>query len=120
MYNESETDLLSGALDILSNGTEDKKEVSASNEVKEDALYIPKDYQIFSTHNNEATGKREIADTYMCDRKKGIVPNLKARKKADLMKNAFPKKTFFVEATYIMIETGKAPKEVKEIYYQTK
>lgn len=120
MYDGNEIDLLSGALDILSNGTEDKKDIGTSNEVKDDAVYIPKTYQIYSTHNGEATGKREIADTYVCDRKKGIVPNLKARKKADLMKNAFPTKKFFVEATYVVIEDNKAPKEVKEICYQTK
>jgi hypothetical protein len=85
----------------------------------EEAIYIPLAYQIFHTHNNEPTGKREIVDTYLCDREKGIVPNLKAKKKADLMKNALPKKTFFVEAEYTVIDNGKTIKHL-EIIHQTK
>jgi hypothetical protein len=82
----------------------------------EEAVYIPMSYQIFSLDNNK---RRDIVDTYLCDRAKGIVPNLKAKKKADLMQKAFPNKTFFVEAEYTVLDNGKEIKHL-EIIHETK
>lgn len=83
----------------------------------EEAILVPLSYQIFSLDNNK---RREIVDTYMCDREKGVVPNLKAKKKADLMQKAFPNKTFFVEGEYAVIEEGKEAVKHTEIIHETK
>lgn len=100
---------------IVNNKAETNVEIE-----EEKCIFVPLDYRIFSTHNNEPTGQIEPIDTYNCDRTKGIVPIGKARIKADLMKKAFKTKVFFVEETSSKIsENGKA-KTVHKIVYQTK
>ena len=108
---------LMGELDNILTGTTTEAKVEV---VEEEHILIPLDYQIFSTHNNEPNGKREIIDTYRCDRVRGIIPTGKARIKADLMKKAFATKKFFVEETSSKIfESGRVI-TVSKIYYQTK
>jgi hypothetical protein len=97
-----------------------KAEIKANEVEEEEHVLVPLDYLIFSTSNNEPTGKREIIDTYKCDRIKGIVPSGKARMKADLMKKAFPNKRFFVEETASKIFDNGRLRTVSKIYYQTK
>lgn len=86
---------------------------------EEKCIFVPLDYRIFSTHNNEPNGQREPIDTYKCDRVKGIVPIGKARIKADLMKKAFKNKKFFVEETSSKISESGKTKTVHQIVYQT-
>lgn len=110
-------DLL-GEIEKVSGSTE-APTVIVVPKFSEEAVYIPLNYQIFSTHDNSSTGKRDIVDTYQCDRAKNIIPNLKAKKKADLMKLAFKNKTFFVEAEYSVLDKGITVKHL-EIIHQTK
>jgi len=100
-------------------GSTEATVVTIAPKFSDEAVYIPHSYQIFSTHDNSSTGKRDIVDTYMCDRAKGIVPNEKAKKKADLMKLAIKTKTYFVEAEYTVIDKGVTVKHL-EIIHQTK
>lgn len=100
--------------------TEIKAETKALQEEEEEHTIVPLDYQIYSTSNNQPTGKKDIVDTYKCDRTKGIIPSGKARMKADLMKKAFPNKTFFVDETVSKIYESGRVKTVSKIYYQTK
>jgi len=100
-------------------GSTESTTVQVAPKFSEEAIYVPLSYQIFSTHDNSPTGKRDIIDTYLCDRAKGVVPNLKAIKKADLMKVAIKTKTYFVEAEYNVVDNGKTVKH-KEIIHQTK
>jgi hypothetical protein len=91
--------------------------VEVKPKFSEEAVFVPLSYQIFSLDSNK---RREIVDTYLCDRERGIVPNLKAKKKADLMQKAFPNKTFFVEGEYAVVEEGKAVVKHVEIIHETK
>ena len=124
-FNE-EDDLLSDLNELMLSevAPEVQKELEAKIEevevVEEEHILIPLDYQIFSTHNNEPTGKREIIDTYRCDRVRGITPSGKVRIKADLMKKAFANKKFFVEETSSKIYENGRVKTISRIYYQTK
>jgi hypothetical protein len=121
--NEDEQDFL-GDMDALLTTeiaieakTETKVEVA---EEEEEAILIPLDYHIFSTSNNEPTGKKEPVDTYYCDKVRGIVPIGKAKIKANLLKQAFKNKTYFVEETATKVfESGKVV-TVKTIVYKTK
>ena len=88
-------------------------------EPENDFILVPLDYKIFTTHNNEVNGQREPIDTYKCDRVKNIIPIGKARKKADLMKQAFKNKTFFVEETSSKIYENKKVTTVHKVVYQT-
>lgn len=89
-------------------------------EEADDTIFIPLDYQVFTTKDNTPTGIKDIIATYLCDRTKGIVPNQTAKTKADLMKKAFPNKTYFVIGTYTVIRNGQAPVKESEIIHQTK
>jgi hypothetical protein len=89
--------------------------VAPVQKFSDDAVYVPLSYQIYKLAN----GRKEVIDTYYCDRVKGIVPTGKAKKKADLMKQAFSKETFYVEAEYSLTYLGKTVKET-EVIYQTK
>lgn len=116
-----DNNFLSELEELLETTPEVQAEIKAlEKEAEEEHILIPLDYQIFSTSNNEPTGKREIIDTYRCDRKRGITPSGKARIKADLMKKAFPNKKFFVEETSSKIYNGGRVQTVSKIYYQTK
>jgi hypothetical protein len=44
----------------------------------------------------DSNGKQHIVDTFYVDKVRGIMPIDKARKKAKLMKNVYPNKTYFV------------------------
>ena len=107
--------------DEIEKASENQKpivEVTAvkASEFSEDAIYIPLSYQVYTTDNGLAEGKKEIIDTYPCDRIKGIVPTGKAKKKAELMKQAFKTKTFFVLAEYEVVDGGKTQR-TKEVIY---
>ncbi len=115
---ENTDDFMSDLGELLT--SEVKVEIKEVKAEEEEHILIPLDYQIFSTSNNEPTGKREIIDTYRCDRKRGITPSGKARIKADLMKKAFPNKKFFVEETSSKIYDNGRVQTVGKIYYQTK
>ena len=114
-------DLLDNLDDLnLEVETEINIEVANVVEVEEpEFILVPLDYKIFTTHNNEVNGQREPIDTYKCDRVKNIIPIGKARKKADLMKQAFKNKTFFVEETSSKIFENKKVTTVHKVVYQT-
>jgi len=121
-YNDNEeNDLMGDINDLLSSEETPKVEMEVTAEiVEEEAVLIPLDYHIFTTSNGESTGKREPVDTYKCDRLRGIVPINKAKMKADLMKNAFKNKNFFVvETSSKILPSGKVV-TVENIVYQTK
>lgn len=88
-------------------------------EEPDDTIFIPMDYQVFTTKDNKPDGIKEIIATYLCDRAKGIVPNQTAKTKADLMQKAFPNKTYFVIATYTVIRNGQKPVKESEIIHTT-
>jgi hypothetical protein len=120
---ENETnDLLDNLDDLLASENLSilcELKVEKVEEVEEESVLIPLDYQIFTTNNGLATGKKEIIDTYKCDRVKGIVPIGKAITKAKLMKQAFKNKEFFVtEASSKILPNGKT-KIVEKIIFQT-
>ncbi len=122
MYDFENDDLLSEVSDLLD--TEVKPEVKTSTVVIEDedndTILVPTAYQVISTVNNLPTGKKEVVDTYYCDRVKGIVPIGKARIKADLMRKAFKNKTYFViEFSTKILSDGKV-KTSEKIVYTTK
>ena len=117
-----EIDDIFGDLDSLNLDVICDLNITKSIEVveEENFILVPLDYKIFSTHNNEVSGQREPIDTYKCDRIKGIVPIGKARQKANLMKQAFKNKVFFVEeSSSKILESGKV-RTVHQIVYQTK
>lgn len=122
MYDFENDDLLSEVSDLL-----DTEIKSTTNTVKveadvedENAILVPSAYQVISTVNNLPTGKKEVVDTYYCDRVKGIVPIGKARVKADLMRKAFKNKTYFViEFSSKILSNGKV-KTSEKIVYTTK
>lgn len=120
-FNEEE-DFIGELNDLLELETtpEVKAEIKALEVEDEPYVLIPLDYSIFSTSDNTPNGKRDIVDTYKCDRVKGIVPSGKAKIKADLMKKAFSNKKFFVEETSSKIYDNGRVKTVSKIYYQTK
>lgn len=118
---ENETDDLLGNLDDLL-GNENLEilcELKIEEVVEEESVLIPLDYQIFTTHNGLATGKKEIVDTYKCDRIKGIIPINKSITKAKLMKQAFKNKEFFVTETSSKILPNGKIKTVEKIIFQT-
>jgi hypothetical protein len=121
-YNDNEeNDLLSEISDLLSSEETSEETVEIKVEkVEEDAILIPLDYRIFSTDNGLPTGKREPVDVYKCDRNTGIIPIGKARKKANLMQQAFKDKTFFVSETASKILPNGKITTVENIVYQTK
>jgi len=92
---------------------------TAKMEITEDEICVPLHYQIFTTNDNTPTGRKEIVDTYACDRAKGIVPTARAKGKADGMKKCYPNKTYFVMGYYELISEKGTRKET-EIIYQTK
>lgn len=92
---------------------------TAKMEIEEDEICVPLHYQIFTTNDNTPTGRKEIVDTYACDRAKGIVPTARAKGKADGMKKCFPKNTYFVLGFYEMV-SEKGTRKSTEIIYQTK
>lgn len=122
MYNFENDDLLNEVSDLL-----DTEIKPTNNTVKvevetedENAILVPNAYQVISTTNNQPTGKKEVVDTYYCDRTKGIVPIGKARIKADLMHKAFKNKTYFViEFSSKILSDGKV-KTSEKIVYTTK
>jgi len=105
------------------NETEETTEVEvteiAKMEIADEEICVPLHYQIFTTNDNTPTGRKEIVDTYACDRAKGIVPTARAKGKADGMKKCFPKNTYFVIGFYEIISEKGTRKET-EIIYQTK
>lgn len=122
-YNDNEeNDLLGEISDLLSVETITDVEVETpAKKVKDEIEFvlIPLDYQIFTTDNGKSDGKREIIDTYKCDRAKGIIPIGKAKMKAELMKKAFKNKTFFVEQTSSKILPKGRVTTVKSIVFET-
>jgi hypothetical protein len=98
-----------------------EKESSPLLNIADDEICIPLHYQIFSTSNNTSKGHKEVVDTYACDRKKGIVPTMRAKGKADGMKQVYPNKVFFVMGYYeIIYANSKGTKKFTEIIYHTK
>ena len=105
------------------NETEETTQVEVTEttkmEIAEEEICVPLHYQIFTTNDNTPTGRKEIVDTYACDRAKGIVPTARAKGKADGMKKCFPKNTYFVMGYYELI-SEKGTRKSEEIIYQTK
>lgn len=95
------------------------KTATAKIEIADDEICVPLHYQIFSTNDNTPTGRKDIVDTYVCDRAKGVVPTNRAKGKADGMKKCFPKNTYFVMG-YYQITGEKGTRKENEIIYQTK
>lgn len=122
MYDFENDDLLSEVSDLLDTEikpTNNTTKVEIEEE-DENAILVPSAYQVISTVNNLPTGKKEVVDTYYCDRVKGIVPIGKARIKADLMHKAFKNKTYFViEFSSKILSNGKV-KTSEKIVYTTK
>ncbi len=120
-FDNEENDLLNEMDELLSSDiAPETKEETKVEETEEEGIVIPLDYQVFTTNNGEVTGKRELIDTLMCDRKKGIVPIGKARMKADRLKEAFKNKVYFVvENSSKILANGKVI-TVEKIVYKTK
>lgn len=70
------------------------------NEVQQNITEFPEAYQVMttekSTSQNGTIVREVIVDTFVVDKKKGIVPVGKAKIKAQKMKEAFPDKSFYV------------------------
>lgn len=116
---EFENDIFASVIEA-ENNTENKKASASENNIldktidkiieerESKAVRIPQHYQIFSTDNGKADGKKDIVDTYYSDKIKGIIPINKAIAKAKLMKNVFKSKVFFVlEVSHSVIEGDK-------------
>lgn len=122
-FDNNEDDILNEMDTLLSSdiAVEAKINTPKVELIEDDAILVPLDYQIFAVSNGDVnTGKRELIDTYKCDRVRGITPSGKARIKADLMKKAFSAKKFFVvENSSKILPNGKTV-VVEKIIYQTK
>lgn len=79
-----------GLFDEVNDGEENNN----STEVKKDevVLEFPEAVQIKTV----VDGREEIIDTFVTDKKKGIIYTDKAKKKASNLKEAYPNRTFYV------------------------
>ena len=101
---------------LLPESAETKTETIEVVEAEERHILVPLDFKVYS---GDPKGRKEIVDTYKCDRVKGIIPVGKAKIKADRMKMTFKNKNFFVIETASKItESGKVS-TVERIVYQT-
>ena len=84
------------------NEEQSKKEQSQTAEA---IMEIPEAMQVL-TSNKLYNGSihEEIIDTFVVDKKNGIIPIEKAKNKAKAMKRVFPDKTYYVVGIYKRIE----------------
>jgi hypothetical protein len=81
--------------DIFADISEQVIEVVEAVEVKEVTIDIPEALQVCKMDSNN---RREIVDTYKCNKQHGIIPISKAKSKAECLKRIFPKNTYVVVA----------------------
>ena len=66
------------------------------------SIEIPVSFQVRKVSN----GKDELIETFMVDKVRGIIPIEKAKRKAQLMKSAFPKDSIYVvEVLHRVVKT---------------
>lgn len=84
-----------GLFDKINEEAEEKE-----NEVQQNITELPEAYQVMTTEKSSSQNgtivREVIVDTFMVDKKNGIVPSGKAKLKAKKMKEAFPNKSFYV------------------------
>lgn len=77
------------------------EEAEKQETAKQEAIAeLPEAYQIMSTersrNQNGVVIKEVIMDTYLVDKKNGIIPVGKAKLKAKKLKEAYPDRSFYV------------------------
>ena len=90
-----------GIFDEINNEAEAQEQI----QVKEMPSELPEAFQVMTTTQIQGRGVvEEIVDTFLVDRKNGIVPIEKAKKKAKKLKEIFTDKTYYVVGIYKRIE----------------
>jgi len=99
MYNQLKQKTM-GMFDFVNEEVEKQEQAKVTEVTNE----LPEAFQVLTTEKVGNGVHERIVDTFMVDRAKGIIPDEKAKKKAQAMKRVFPDKTYYVVGIYKRIE----------------